>query len=281
MNLPPPGGEMSMFVHSIETYELTLMWSALIKKREYTNNRGEVLPAAKKGERRKPYVFNLLTGFEPSLATLPLLNSGNVPSEQWEKLLGPKGLNSEERTKGNHRKPSKDWQASSADLMIRNILLMHAGRYGCRVQTTADSVSDEAELLVREPQYTTIAVPVRRTSNGGDRKMGRDPDDQRESTESTWYHDPLSMKNGREKANVNSSLSVKVARVYILVGPRDSIRSASTRLEREVLDVNPVAGRIAKEDKRTLHAILNSTSKIHPQAVINQNTLTHRIDIAA
>lgn len=54
--------------------------------------------------------------------------------------------------------------------------------------------------------------------------MGRDPDDQRESTESTWYHDPLSMKNGREKANVNSSLSVKVARVYILVGPRDSIR---------------------------------------------------------
>uniref|UniRef100_A0A4W2G3I6 Contactin-5 n=1 Tax=Bos indicus x Bos taurus TaxID=30522 RepID=A0A4W2G3I6_BOBOX len=42
-------------------------------------------------------------------------------------------------------------QASSADLMIRNILLMHAGRYGCRVQTTADSVSDEAELLVRGP----------------------------------------------------------------------------------------------------------------------------------
>uniref|UniRef100_A0A452IKG5 Contactin-5 n=1 Tax=Gopherus agassizii TaxID=38772 RepID=A0A452IKG5_9SAUR len=42
-------------------------------------------------------------------------------------------------------------QASSADLMIRNILLMHAGRYGCMVQTTADSVSDEAELLVRGP----------------------------------------------------------------------------------------------------------------------------------
>nr|XP_056714092.1 contactin-5 [Euleptes europaea] len=42
-------------------------------------------------------------------------------------------------------------QESSADLMIRNILLMHAGRYGCRVQTTADSVSDEAELLVRGP----------------------------------------------------------------------------------------------------------------------------------
>ncbi|XP_057255786.1 contactin-5 isoform X2 [Pezoporus wallicus] len=42
-------------------------------------------------------------------------------------------------------------QASSADLMIRNILLMHAGRYGCRVQTTADTVSDETELLVRVP----------------------------------------------------------------------------------------------------------------------------------
>ncbi|ELW64956.1 Ferritin light chain 1 [Tupaia chinensis] len=37
--------------------------------------------------------------------------------------------------------------------MIRNILLMHAGRYGCRVQTTADSVSDEAELLVRANPY--------------------------------------------------------------------------------------------------------------------------------
>lgn len=26
---------------------------------------------------------------------------------------------------------------------------MHAGRYGCRVQTAADTVSDETELLVR------------------------------------------------------------------------------------------------------------------------------------
>nr|XP_020651666.1 contactin-5 isoform X1 [Pogona vitticeps] len=42
-------------------------------------------------------------------------------------------------------------QVSSADLMIRNILLMHAGRYGCKIQTTADTVSDEAELLVRGP----------------------------------------------------------------------------------------------------------------------------------
>lgn len=95
--------------HHLPFFGAFFLYSFLISSREYTNNRGEVLPAAKKGERRKPYVFNLLTGFEPSLATLPLLNSGNVPSEQWEKLLGPKGLNSEERTKGNHRKPSKDW----------------------------------------------------------------------------------------------------------------------------------------------------------------------------
>ncbi|XP_029458249.1 contactin-5 isoform X2 [Rhinatrema bivittatum] len=51
-------------------------------------------------------------------------------------------------------------QASSADLMIRNILLMHAGRYGCRVQTTADSVSDEAELLVRGPPGSPGVVIV-------------------------------------------------------------------------------------------------------------------------
>uniref|UniRef100_H3ALI7 Contactin-5 n=1 Tax=Latimeria chalumnae TaxID=7897 RepID=H3ALI7_LATCH len=42
-------------------------------------------------------------------------------------------------------------QTSSADLMIRNILLKHAGRYGCRVQTSADSASAETELLVRGP----------------------------------------------------------------------------------------------------------------------------------
>ena len=34
---------------------------------------------------------------------------------------------------------------------------MRAGRYGCRVQTTADSVSDEAELLVRG-EYANSAV---------------------------------------------------------------------------------------------------------------------------
>ncbi|XP_039600283.1 contactin-5 isoform X2 [Polypterus senegalus] len=42
-------------------------------------------------------------------------------------------------------------QSSSADLMIRNILLKHAGKYGCRVQTIADILSSEAELLVRGP----------------------------------------------------------------------------------------------------------------------------------
>ncbi|XP_035381397.1 contactin-5 isoform X2 [Electrophorus electricus] len=41
--------------------------------------------------------------------------------------------------------------ASTADLMIRSILLKHAGKYGCRVQTSADTVFAEAELLVRGP----------------------------------------------------------------------------------------------------------------------------------
>ncbi|XP_016399680.1 contactin-5-like [Sinocyclocheilus rhinocerous] len=42
-------------------------------------------------------------------------------------------------------------QSSTADLMIRSILLKHAGKYGCRAQTSADSVLEEAELLVRGP----------------------------------------------------------------------------------------------------------------------------------
>uniref|UniRef100_A0AAY4E4G7 Contactin-5 n=1 Tax=Denticeps clupeoides TaxID=299321 RepID=A0AAY4E4G7_9TELE len=42
-------------------------------------------------------------------------------------------------------------QSSTADLMIRSILLKHAGKYGCRVQTSADTVYAEAELLVRGP----------------------------------------------------------------------------------------------------------------------------------
>nr|XP_015197270.1 PREDICTED: contactin-5 isoform X3 [Lepisosteus oculatus] len=40
---------------------------------------------------------------------------------------------------------------STADLMIRNILLKHAGKYGCRAQTSADTLYTEAELLVRGP----------------------------------------------------------------------------------------------------------------------------------
>uniref|UniRef100_A0A3P9H9S5 Contactin-5 n=1 Tax=Oryzias latipes TaxID=8090 RepID=A0A3P9H9S5_ORYLA len=42
-------------------------------------------------------------------------------------------------------------QSSTVDLMIRSILLRHAGKYGCRAQTSADSVFTEAELLVRGP----------------------------------------------------------------------------------------------------------------------------------
>uniref|UniRef100_A0A672S6D0 Contactin-5 n=1 Tax=Sinocyclocheilus grahami TaxID=75366 RepID=A0A672S6D0_SINGR len=50
-------------------------------------------------------------------------------------------------------------QSSTADLMIRSILLKHAGKYGCRAQTSADSVLAEAELLVRgEYAKTTTCV---------------------------------------------------------------------------------------------------------------------------
>ncbi|XP_069572420.1 contactin-5 isoform X4 [Brachyistius frenatus] len=42
-------------------------------------------------------------------------------------------------------------QSSAVDLMIRSILLKHAGKYGCRAQTSADTVFAEAELLVRGP----------------------------------------------------------------------------------------------------------------------------------
>uniref|UniRef100_A0A8C6NM36 Contactin-5 n=1 Tax=Nothobranchius furzeri TaxID=105023 RepID=A0A8C6NM36_NOTFU len=42
-------------------------------------------------------------------------------------------------------------QVSTVDLMIRSILLKHAGKYGCRAQTSADTVLTEAELLVRGP----------------------------------------------------------------------------------------------------------------------------------
>ncbi|XP_034095686.1 contactin-5 isoform X5 [Gymnodraco acuticeps] len=42
-------------------------------------------------------------------------------------------------------------QSSTVDLMIRSILLKHAGKYGCRAQTSADTVFTESELLVRGP----------------------------------------------------------------------------------------------------------------------------------
>ncbi|KAJ7990097.1 hypothetical protein DPEC_G00296750 [Dallia pectoralis] len=42
-------------------------------------------------------------------------------------------------------------QSSTVDLMIRSILLKHAGKYGCQAQTSADTVFAEAELLVRGP----------------------------------------------------------------------------------------------------------------------------------
>uniref|UniRef100_A0A672S7Q0 Contactin-5 n=1 Tax=Sinocyclocheilus grahami TaxID=75366 RepID=A0A672S7Q0_SINGR len=49
-------------------------------------------------------------------------------------------------------------QSSTADLMIRSILLKHAGKYGCRAQTSADSVLAEAELLVRGEYAKTKPV---------------------------------------------------------------------------------------------------------------------------
>ncbi|XP_067907596.1 contactin-4-like isoform X5 [Heterodontus francisci] len=42
-------------------------------------------------------------------------------------------------------------QGSSGDLMIRNIQLKHAGRFVCMVQTTVDSASAGADLIVRVP----------------------------------------------------------------------------------------------------------------------------------
>ncbi|XP_057684850.1 contactin-5-like [Corythoichthys intestinalis] len=42
-------------------------------------------------------------------------------------------------------------QSSTVDLMIRSILLKHAGKYGCRAQTSADTIIMEADLLVRGP----------------------------------------------------------------------------------------------------------------------------------
>nr|XP_055029793.1 contactin-5 isoform X1 [Misgurnus anguillicaudatus] len=63
-------------------------------------------------------------------------------------LLNNQPLNAQHE--GGHFE-SIQTQSSTADLMIRSILLKHAGKYGCRAQTSADSVLAEAELLVRGP----------------------------------------------------------------------------------------------------------------------------------
>ncbi|XP_067101932.1 contactin-5 [Osmerus mordax] len=65
---------------------------------------------------------------------------------QW--LLNQKPLNFQQD--GNHFEYIQT-QSSTVDLMIRSILLKHAGKYGCRAQTSADTVFAEAELLVRGP----------------------------------------------------------------------------------------------------------------------------------
>nr|XP_048290495.1 contactin-5-like [Myodes glareolus] len=129
-------------------------------------------------------------------------------------------------------------QASSADLMIRNILLMHAGRYGCRVQTTADSVSDEAELLVRA---------------GGSWGVGRTQNENMKLRPQTSTSSSSAL-SGCQVPLWEAPLKCPWVTFDLTreVGGTGKDGSASTRLEREALDVNPVAGRIAKEDKRTL-----------------------------
>uniref|UniRef100_A0A8C7I5A1 Contactin-5 n=1 Tax=Oncorhynchus kisutch TaxID=8019 RepID=A0A8C7I5A1_ONCKI len=65
---------------------------------------------------------------------------------QW--LLNQQPLNFQQE--GGHFEYTQT-QSSTVDLMIRSILLKHAGKYGCRAQTSADTVSAEAEVLVRGP----------------------------------------------------------------------------------------------------------------------------------
>uniref|UniRef100_A0A671Y138 Contactin-5 n=1 Tax=Sparus aurata TaxID=8175 RepID=A0A671Y138_SPAAU len=59
----------------------------------------------------------------------------------------------------------QDGQSSTVDLMIRSILLKHAGKYGCRAQTSADTVLAEAELLVRGPPGPPGVVIVEEISD--------------------------------------------------------------------------------------------------------------------
>ncbi|XP_052324691.1 contactin-5 isoform X1 [Oncorhynchus keta] len=65
---------------------------------------------------------------------------------QW--LLNQQPLNFQQE--GGHFEYTQT-QSSTVDLMIRSILLKHAGKYGCRAQTSADTVFAEAEVLVRGP----------------------------------------------------------------------------------------------------------------------------------
>ncbi|XP_067884634.1 LOW QUALITY PROTEIN: contactin-5-like, partial [Heterodontus francisci] len=51
-------------------------------------------------------------------------------------------------------------QSPSADLMIRNIQLVHTGRYSCRAWTAVDASSGTAELLVRGPPGSPGVVIV-------------------------------------------------------------------------------------------------------------------------
>ncbi|XP_066554177.1 contactin-4 isoform X2 [Amia ocellicauda] len=49
---------------------------------------------------------------------------------------------------------------SAGDIMIRNIQLRHAGKYTCAVQTTVDSVSVGADLIVRGPPGPPESIKV-------------------------------------------------------------------------------------------------------------------------
>ncbi|MBN3311092.1 CNTN4 protein, partial [Amia calva] len=51
-------------------------------------------------------------------------------------------------------------QHSAGDIMIRNIQLRHAGKYTCAVQTTVDSVSVGADLIVRGPPGPPESIKV-------------------------------------------------------------------------------------------------------------------------
>ncbi|XP_062891419.1 contactin-5-like isoform X2 [Mobula hypostoma] len=66
-------------------------------------------------------------------------------------------------TEGSHFE-SIQAQLSSADLMIRDVQLQHAGSYSCRAETLADSASDTSKLLVRGPPGAPGIVIVEEVS---------------------------------------------------------------------------------------------------------------------